>query len=430
MPGNAAAEGGFGRDAPSRPDNDNDRGGAREDKESKAEKAESFDRAMDNANRPDRAPAGVTDTATTVDDDKDDRNTTDRSDDGSDRAAGPPGTGAPPSSTSASHPASEFSGLGASGGPVDNTLSGDDSRNSHRGYGPDDSLAGGIDDGVNAGLAAADANHPANEFSGLGASGGPADDTLSDDDSLSSHHGHGLEEEHPSGIDVQGRLDELDRQIAEQKALEDPYESLFDTRDTPNVNTPEHPTELNDIPEATSVVYSGDTPPPPSTTADDDTYDFATDMSAAAARFGGLTGISAGLFGDHLTPGALDSLKSAGLVSIAVGPAAETLEATLNAEPEDRVKSGFEGFLGSVDDFAVGIGVTGFFGGATGAGLGMAAALAYDNSPPDKAFDEGVRAASDTLEEGIETTTNGIEDFERSLIERALGHVKRQALNR
>ncbi len=72
------------------------------------------------------------------------------------------------------HHANEFDGLGPSGGPVDNSLPGDDSRNSHRGYGRDGSLAGGIDDDVNAGLAAADANHPANEFSGLGPSGGPA----------------------------------------------------------------------------------------------------------------------------------------------------------------------------------------------------------------------------------------------------------------
>lgn len=97
MPENAAAEGGFGRDAPSRSD-DNDRGGAREDKESRAEKAESFDRAMDNANRPDRASAAPSNTTTVSDDDEDDRNTIDKTDDRQDRAAGPPGIGAPPSS--------------------------------------------------------------------------------------------------------------------------------------------------------------------------------------------------------------------------------------------------------------------------------------------------------------------------------------------
>ncbi|MEM7042653.1 MAG: hypothetical protein AAF543_07570 [Pseudomonadota bacterium] len=183
MPENAAAEGGFGQDAPDRSrDTDNDRGGAREDKESRAEKAESFDRAMDNANRPDRAPAGPSETADASDDDDDHRDTTDSSDDRTDRAAGPPGVGAPPSSTSAaSDHANEFSGLGPSGGPIDNTLSGDDSRNSHRGYGPDDSLAGGIDDNVNAELTAARENHPANEFSGLGPSGGPVDDRLAGD---------------------------------------------------------------------------------------------------------------------------------------------------------------------------------------------------------------------------------------------------------
>lgn len=73
MPENAAAEGGFGRDAPSRPD-ENDRGGAREDKE-KAEKARSFERTMDNANRPDRAPAAPAPTVNAANDnDDDDRN--------------------------------------------------------------------------------------------------------------------------------------------------------------------------------------------------------------------------------------------------------------------------------------------------------------------------------------------------------------------
>ncbi|MGI9486696.1 MAG: colicin E3/pyocin S6 family cytotoxin [Geminicoccaceae bacterium] len=95
MPENAAAEGGFGRDAPDRPD-DNDRGGAREDKESRAEKAETFDRAMDNANRPDRAPAAP-ETSTTPDGDNDepDTRTTDSSDDRSNPAAIPPSSTSP-----------------------------------------------------------------------------------------------------------------------------------------------------------------------------------------------------------------------------------------------------------------------------------------------------------------------------------------------
>ena len=75
MPENAAAEGGFGRDAPSRPD-ENDRGGAREDKE-KAENARSFERTMDNAERPDRAPAAPAAATTAANDNNDD----DRNDD-------------------------------------------------------------------------------------------------------------------------------------------------------------------------------------------------------------------------------------------------------------------------------------------------------------------------------------------------------------
>lgn len=75
-----------------RPD-DNDRGGSRDDKAS-------FDRAMDNANRPDRAPASPPESTTSTDEDDDqDAHTTDTPDDRSDRAAGPPGIGAPPSST-------------------------------------------------------------------------------------------------------------------------------------------------------------------------------------------------------------------------------------------------------------------------------------------------------------------------------------------
>lgn len=46
--------------------------------------------------------------------------------------------------------ANEFSGLGSSGG----SPTGNDSLNSHRGYGPDNSVAGGIDQDANAGLAA------------------------------------------------------------------------------------------------------------------------------------------------------------------------------------------------------------------------------------------------------------------------------------
>lgn len=79
--------------------------------------------------------------------------------------------------------ANEFSGLGSTGGP----LSGDQSRNSHRGYGPDDVMASGIDlddASSNGGL---QTNRTANnfgydgEFSGIGPNGasidprGPAD---------------------------------------------------------------------------------------------------------------------------------------------------------------------------------------------------------------------------------------------------------------
>lgn len=106
-----------------RPD-DNDRGGSREDKES-------FDRAMDNAERPDRAPAGPSEAATADENDDDKRSATDN-DDRPDRAAGPPGIGAPPSSPSPSNVdeenedsgqrhANEFDGIGPSGAPTSQT---------------------------------------------------------------------------------------------------------------------------------------------------------------------------------------------------------------------------------------------------------------------------------------------------------------------
>lgn len=63
---------------------------------------------------------------------------TDDDDDAADKAA--------QNAARESHHANEFDGLGPSGGPV----SGQDSLNSHRGYGPDGSLAGGIDQDVNA----------------------------------------------------------------------------------------------------------------------------------------------------------------------------------------------------------------------------------------------------------------------------------------
>jgi len=69
-------------------------GGQREAEEAKERKAESFERALDNANRPDRAPAASPDTKT-----DDDNNRPTDNDDRPDRAAGPPGVGAPPSAS-------------------------------------------------------------------------------------------------------------------------------------------------------------------------------------------------------------------------------------------------------------------------------------------------------------------------------------------
>lgn len=94
MPKNAAAEGGFGRDAPSRSE-DNNNGGVREEKE-RAKKAESFERAMDNINRPDRAPSVPTQTAAVSDDDD---NPTDKSDDQTNSVAGTRGIGTLPGSS-------------------------------------------------------------------------------------------------------------------------------------------------------------------------------------------------------------------------------------------------------------------------------------------------------------------------------------------
>ncbi|MGI9486360.1 MAG: hypothetical protein ACR2RF_10880 [Geminicoccaceae bacterium] len=89
-----------------RPD-DNDRGGSREDKES-------FDRAMDNAERPDRASAETT----AGRDDKNDTRATDNDDNQPERAAGPPGIGAPPSSSSPTDTTNETDELNLDGKTV------------------------------------------------------------------------------------------------------------------------------------------------------------------------------------------------------------------------------------------------------------------------------------------------------------------------
>ncbi|MEZ5931332.1 MAG: hypothetical protein R3F54_05180 [Alphaproteobacteria bacterium] len=51
--------------------------------------------------------------------------------------------------------ANEFDGLGPTSAPVDNSMPGPDSFNSHRGYGPDESMAEGIDQDVNTALESA-----------------------------------------------------------------------------------------------------------------------------------------------------------------------------------------------------------------------------------------------------------------------------------
>jgi len=154
--------------------------------------------------------------------------------------------------------------------------------------------------------AAARDSHPANEFSGLGASGGPVDNNLPGPESENSHRGYGPDSTNPNRTDVQSRLNDLDQQIAEQKANESPYAPLYDTRDTPNVNTPENPTELNTVPEATSVVYSGDTTPLTAhVTGDGKPHDFATNASANAAIVGGMSGIAEAALANHLTPDAV-----------------------------------------------------------------------------------------------------------------------------
>ncbi|MEM9625828.1 MAG: hypothetical protein AAGA21_06310 [Pseudomonadota bacterium] len=316
---------------------------------------------MDNANRPDRAAAGVTDTATTVDN-EDDGNTTDRPDD---KDASSSAAADAARAAAESHPANEFSGLDASGGPTDKTLSGNDSRNSHRGYGPDDNLSGGIDDGVNAGLTAADANHPANEFSGLGASGGPIDGSLA------------------GGID------------------DGVNTALGRTRKDPDTTTP------GDGGGATTDDGFGFAEGPPD-------YQFSGNVNDIAALSNGVLDAGAAL-AKHVSIGDADDIaraldkasRFAGPGGRFAGSAAETLEATMNAKPGEKAGAAAVGAVKSLDDLAVAA-VGGFIGGAVGGvvagvptggaaaplgtGLGAAAgsttlSIAYDGSFIDNAVD-------------------------------------------
>ena len=111
--------------------------------------------------------------------------------------------------------------------------------------------------------------------------------------SLNSHRGYGSDQQPTTNpdqkakgetktIDVQGKLDKLDRQLAQQMAAEE--RSLISSlvpESSPDACTTEHPTGQKPTPPASSVVYSGDTVPKsktPSSTPTTSSYPFAGDL--------------------------------------------------------------------------------------------------------------------------------------------------------
>lgn len=348
-------------------------GSDRGDNRGGAAEKESFDSARDSAKAADKAagppgigapPSSSTSSHATDKDDRDTAATTGTKD----RAAGPPGIGAPPSDSTAPDTtdkddravAAASSTNGRAAGPPGigappsaGPMSGNDSLNSQRGYGPDDaSLAGGIDQAVNAGLAA---------------------------------------KAETKTIDI----DALDQRIDEDKA--------------------------------------GQTG-----------YDFATPAATAAATANG-TIDAAAAFSDKFSPDIAKGLKTASAIAgpggRVIGSGAETIEAVMNAKPGDKAKAGATGFVASLDDIAVGA-AGGFVGGIAGSSfpgpgtaLGAAAgsttaSITYDNSPIDKAIDRGVNFVSDKIEDGLDFVADNVDRFEKSLIDRAIGDVARRAQRR
>ncbi|MGI9419949.1 MAG: hypothetical protein ACR2RA_19160 [Geminicoccaceae bacterium] len=367
--------------------------------------ATSFDDAMSAAG----PPSGLSDPADTD---------TDRSDDDSARA-----------SAQDNHPANEFSGLGASGGPTDDGLSGDGSRNSHRGYGPDDSVAGGIDDGVNAGLGAADANHPANEFSGLGPSGGPIDNSLAggiddgvnaglnqttqDPDTAPSGYGGGATADDgfadgPPDHQFSGSVNTVAAAAAGMLNIEAAYVDHRGRNNAADIATRGNAGRFTDVPgHADRASYADDLR--------------GGKISAAgaldAAPFGPNAKTTQALSNAARTAGNLG--RVAGPIGTIAGPAAEIAEGVMNAEEGDKVQAGLASAAATTDDIGagglgalVGGGIGTFLGGP-GLGTGIGAAIGggltsyfYDDSAADKAADSFIKdqVSGDHRKDGVDQT--------------------------
>ena len=243
--------------------------------------------------------------------------------------------------------------------------------------------------------------------------------------SLNSHRGYGPDEQpapnpdqkaktETKTIDVQGKLDKLDRQLTQQKAHEERSFMSSLVPDThPDACTVEHPTGQKSVPFSNSVVYSGDPASKPALQGSpeehpadttENQYNFATPAAATVTIADGLiTGSTK--FVDKMPDNIGNSLKT---ISKYTGPGgrlfgsgAETLEAVMNAKPEDRARAGITGFVASLDDFAVAAGgaKAGAWGGPLGsAAVATTASLAYDNSKFDKAFDGAVYDVADKIE--------------------------------
>jgi len=381
-------------------------------------KAESFDRALDNANRPDRAPAAASeasddtvDSSPAPDDNRPQDDDRSRGDDQPERAAGPPGIGAPPSSTA----------------PTDT----DEDR----------------------------ANHHANEFDGIGSGGAPTPSAIADNDSLNSHHGYGTPFDTPTvpgenekqpeaahqtdAADVIGvagyaaaggyaALDIPNRAIdyaARQKAAQTLTRGNAGSLPVPGSEYANRAELAKGIKDTRITVDDalGKTPYGPNAQS--------TQQLNAATKPVSALGVAAKTVGWGLQPaaGALQGYQKtpedAGIAQTGLNMA----RAAVKEADDTLVSYGFGGFAASgvvaISPAAGPAAPAVAIGGAPAAGMaaGIGAGAAYNDSLPDRAFDKGVDVVFDGIESVVDTVGGAfgyvgdqIDQWEAGIIEQAV----------
>ncbi|MGH1477222.1 MAG: hypothetical protein ACRBM6_00590 [Geminicoccales bacterium] len=398
MPENGSVNGGAGRDAPDRPDSNN-RGGAREEKEGKAAKADSFDRALDNANRPDRSPAAPPETTKVADIDNQNDNATDKTETQSERAAGPPGIGAPPSSPAPTD--------------TDKEMTDNASFSSHRGYGtpfdiPDAPTVPEENDKHPEAAHQTDATNIIG-VAGYAAAGGQAaiDMPKRAIDHFARHRA--------AQTLTRGNAGSLPVPGSEYATRADLGKAIKDTRIT--VDDALGKTPYGPNAQSTQQLNAATKP--------------VSALGAAAKTVGwGLQPAAGALQGYQKTP------EDAGIVQTGLNMARAAVK-----EVDDTfvsVKAG--GFTAGV--VTLGSASTGpaapavAIVGAPIAGVvaGIGAGVAYNDTPPDKAFDKGVDAVFDRIESAVDTVGDAfgyvgsqIDQWETNITEQAVRRTARGA---